>query len=248
MTRLLSLTRAAAVTVLTSGSLSALALSPNESIEQPAGTSLTTAPWLAGVIVEDTVVPFSYPGTLIIPGCACDSFGDVTGTVQSRVVKSVDGTFDFYWKISVDDTSFLQVTGFRLQGIPPAAYGAGWRTDLEGDERPAIIGMGSNGGVSFTFGGTGGSYFPGYDQLREGHDSRWLLLDSQATAYAASGTFSLTTYKFTYGLGDWYGDSGFYPMFAAAVPEPPAGVLAMLGLAGMAALSRWYGRPGRRAG
>ena len=70
------------------------------------GTTVAARPELAGVVLEDMISDFSFSG-------AGESF---YGQIQNRVVRSVDGTLDFYWRImpteGIGDISAFRVTGF----------------------------------------------------------------------------------------------------------------------------------------
>lgn len=198
-----------------------------------AGTTRAAEPQLMGTVVEDTVTPFSYEGWYTgfdANEGSRTTYGNVTGAVRQQVVLSVDGTYDFYWRLHVNDDSFLPVMLFNITGFPHATYNANWLSDSQGDVQP--------GGVAQSAAGTEWAfvvYEPPSHQLRRGEDSYWFFLDSQARGYTNTGSFSFTSGRDSGGLQteQWGGVSGTYATFAP-VPEPsplalfPAGLL-MLG-------------------
>jgi hypothetical protein len=71
------------------------------------GTTSFAEPQLAGVVLVDELIPFSFS--------ARPALGNITGTVQQRAVRSsVDGTIDFYWRIINDTDSAAAIGSFRL--------------------------------------------------------------------------------------------------------------------------------------
>ncbi len=53
------------------------------------GTTVAARPELAGTVLEDKITEFTITGA-----------GEtLSGTIQNRVVRSIDGTLDFYWRI-----------------------------------------------------------------------------------------------------------------------------------------------------
>ena len=162
----------------------------------------------------------------------------LAGTVQSRVVLGVDDTYDFYWRIVVDDTSFLPVLEMHLTGLAPGTYNADFRLDGPGTVQPAFAMQSGDGDVTWAF----GEYIPPSTQVFPGLESRLLFLDSTARAYAPSAFFSLESGRDTGGsmMIQWGGESTAYPTFGpTSVPEPSAGWLA---LAGLVVLALWRRR------
>lgn len=84
------------------------------------GTTVAAEPDLAGVVVNDNLVSFSFPATALT---------DASGSVQNRVVESHNlGTLIFAPRIRGTSNSGLgdfQILGFSLDGY------AGWETDIE---------------------------------------------------------------------------------------------------------------------
>ena len=117
-------------------------LSPGTLIPGPTGASVATQPQLAGKVVEDVTTPFRYTGSFTdsSDGTSRVTQGDVSGSVRSRVVLADDGTYDFYWQITVDAKSFLPEASLNLSGFAPATYrNADWRSDIAGDVPPAVV-------------------------------------------------------------------------------------------------------------
>jgi hypothetical protein len=195
-----------------------------------AGTSVAEQPWLAGDIVEDVTTPFDFLGTMNWC-CRGDDpvvdTGRVTGAVQSRVVHSIDGTYDFYWRIFVNSDSFLPIDVMSITGIPAVDQVASWRNDLEGGEPPRGAGL-AGSVLTWDF------FFNSTSAVPVGSSSVYMFIDTQATAYTRAASIGLGVFMEHAGnsLG---GASGFiYPTFAPAVPEPSTVVLLVGGLAAFA--------------
>ena len=218
----------------TSSAAFAIPLVPNNLVVGPKGTTVAFEPQLAGTVVEDVVTPFSYVGWLRDAEIENGYFtGSVTGTVRSRVVRGVDDTYDFYWRIVVDDTSFLPVLEMHLTGLAPATYNANFLLDGPGTVQPAFAMELGNGNVTWAF----GEFVPPSRQVAPGFGSRFLFLDSTARAYAPSAFFTLESGRDSGGsmMIQWGGESAAYPTFGPTpVPEPSAGWLALVGLGALA--------------
>ena len=178
------------------------------------GTTVALRPALAGVVFEDELQPFSF----------ADATGHtLSGVVQSRVVKSdLDGTFDFYWRIT--ELSSEQAAGrgpgslssFRLGGFGAYSLDADWRIDGLGSVGPtSAVRFPDPGFINFDFANP---------ELQAGKDSYFFILDSQATTYARVGLYDLV------GTGG-NGISGQFETFAptAPVPEPAEWALMLVG-------------------
>ena len=143
-------------------------LTPDSAIVDPVGTTAAAEPQLSGKVVEDVTTPFSYAGSFE------DAFsgrpaihGEVRGSVRSRVVLSKDGTYDFYWQVTVNDDSFLPVAALNLSGLAPATYNANWRSDERGSVQPAVIMEQASGEVNWRF----GQYIPPSTEVYPGQQS-----------------------------------------------------------------------------
>lgn len=223
-------------------------LSPGTLIPGLTGTTVADEPRLAGNVVEDVTTPFSYTGWFQDSSFGAPPvYGDVTGTVRSRVVHSVDGTYDFYWQITVDRTSFLPIANFNLAGLSPATYNANWRRDSRGTVQPAYVSEQESGDITWAF----GQYIAPSTEIYPGQQSHLLFLDTDARYYRRStfSFFSLGSERDSGGsmMIQWGGASGEYPTFApSTVPEvgsrraPPA--IAEAAIAGDAFLRTLPGR------
>lgn len=176
----------------------AVILAPGATVALP-GTTAAADPDLAGVVVVDDLVPFSFAA----------NGGNISGNVQLRVVRStLDSTLDFYWRVFNDASSSGVIGSFRIGEFFTNLYDANWRID----------GLGNVAPISATrFAGAFDSYvnFNFGNLLAPGLSSRFLLLDTGAIDFTRSGIYDLTN------LGQTQ-ISGLSTMHApgAHVPEP----------------------------
>ena len=223
------------------------------------GTSVAAQPHLAGTVVEDLLTPFAY--RLEAHSSESGVTLDLTGTVQSQVVRAVDGTFDFYWRVLPDAQYESQICGSEdppqciistqtSRNVPLSDFYVGsfnvpevradWRSDGPGEAAPRMGGLDS--GVHFQFGEVVGDppEFYSKSTLRTGIHSYFVFIDTDARAYSKSGVFSLSTKDELYFFGiEFGGRSGSYATFAPAlIPEPQTWALMFAGLSGLAGLSK----------
>lgn len=179
------------------------------------GTTVAAEPQLAGVVLVDDVQAFSFN----------NGSGMVSGTVQSRVVRSsVDGTLDFYWRVISDASSAGDIGSFRLGNFVAPEYNANWRSDGLGSVAPDaayLFGTPYVGYVNYAFGHTAGDPY-----LTPGSESYFMFLDTSATSYGKTALYDLTD-------TDQSHISTSYATYAPAVPEPSAYAMLLLGLAGV---------------
>jgi hypothetical protein len=172
------------------------------------GTTSASRPELAGLIVEDVLVSYDFFGS---------SGEHVFGDIQNRVVQSVDGTYDFYWRVIPDSDSTGEITALRLGGFDGFALDGDFRLDGVGDVGPDIARNFGGGSVNFLFS----------DGVDPDETSYFFFLDTEATSYA-SGQYDLLC-----------ANSGcISPLFdtfapAVPVPEPTTGALLTLGVAAL---------------
>lgn len=182
------------------------------------GTTSEADPHLAGVVVVDDVVDFSFSAY----------GGTVSGSVQSRVVRSdVDGTLDFYWRVINNEGSSGAITSFRLGNFITSLYDGNYRIDGIGEVAPDSALRFETPGVNFLFGNLGGT------TLGPGASSNFMFLDTNATNYARTALYDLTTLE----NGSI---SSLFSTFAPApaqVPEPATCALLVGGM-GLLALGR----------
>lgn len=201
----------------TSGGAHADLLLEGSSVFLVGGTTSAAEPQLAGSVLEDRLQAFSFAGV----------HGTVSGVIQSRVVRSsVDGTVDFYWKVSSDADSADDLGALRLGRFYTDEYRVNWRSDSLGDLAPSAANRFSgtqSDNFNFRFNhldATGA-----LEGLGAGQSSYFMFLDTDATSYADTGLMDVAD------LGQSH-ISGLFSTFApsaATVPEP--GSLALVGLA-----------------
>jgi hypothetical protein len=191
----------------TAGGASAVVLPADVPTPLP-GTTVAMQPHLAGVVLEDVIQAFSF-----------SAFGGtVSGTVQSRVVRSsVDGTLDFYWQVVSDARSAGAIQALRLGNFVTPVYDANWRADGSGDTAPSHARLFSSPShaVNFIFNN---------DAIVPGASSYLMFLDTTALTYTNTGVYDVAA----------TGNNGFSEVFATfapgtPVPEPASAAIFALG-------------------
>lgn len=175
------------------------------------GTTTAAEPNLAGLIVEDSLDAF-------LLGSTTDG---VSGNIQSRVVRSVDGTYDFYWRIT--DLVFAgqapDIFSLRLGEFGPKMFtgNANYRTDGSGTRGPdEVFGFALspalNGYANFNF-----TSSPLTDE------SYFVFIDTDAFSYARTGIIDISN-------GQFDQISNLVTTFApGAIPEPGTWALMISG-------------------
>lgn len=194
----------------------AVILNPGDNLALP-GTTVAAEPQLAGTILVDELIPFSFSAGV--------GLGDISGQVQQRIVRSsVDGTLDFYWRV-MNDPNSAAIGSFRVGNFVSPEYNANWRIDGLGvmapDHAHRFTGV-EDTFVNFLFSGPG---------LVPNESSYFFFFDTTATNYAKTAMFDLT------GTGTGPISAQFAAYSPAAVPVPAAlwlfgsGLLGLLGIA-----------------
>ncbi len=186
-------------------------------------------PSFSGAVVQDVIQPFVFDrigfdneiGNYVIE----DAY---QGTVQTKVIRAADNTFDFYFRFNVTSGQLLT---FNYKWQVPVSYTVAYHVTVqevpwlpEGPSRPAP-GFSATGATSVDALWTGAESIPSGGQLFEGV----LLLDTNATAYAKTATFQVGDFLDRM-QGNYRGDSPVFTTFGPAVPEPQTYALMVAGL------------------
>jgi len=182
------------------------------------GTTVTDRPALAGTVLEDVSSSYSF---------SSPDGHFLTGNIQNRVVRSIDGTLDFYWRIMPVNGN-ASVSAFRVVGFESFALDADWRSDGLGTASPDEVryfGPGS-GSVNFIFNNS-----PVSPDNTAG--SMFFFLDTDALNYDNSGRFDLLCPDHNRCISELY--NTFAP---SAVPLPAAAWLFGTGLISLIGVNR----------
>jgi PEP-CTERM motif len=199
-------------------------------------TSLADDPSLEGTIVQEGSSPFDFVAQRTHLPTGNVRSGEVRGSLLTRVVRTANGSHDFYWRIFVDPESFIGVVEFRLSGFNSFVSQAGWRTDLPFGQEP-LLWFTEGNELSFLFRtdiessvlpGARSSYFYLRSTAREVARSAAavVLANDSALRYLVTGHAA--------------GISTYSPL--SAVPEPQTWALMLLGLVPLAGWARWRQR------
>lgn len=194
----------------------AVLLGPGDIAALP-GTTVAANPQLAGVVIVDELIPFSFSS----------SSGPIMGSVQQRIMRSsVDSTVDFYWQVSNQADSAEAIGSFRVGEFVSPEYDADYRTDSLGD-------VGPDSAQRFT------SPFESYvnfnfsSGLQPGQASLFMFFDTTATLYDRTAFFDVTNIDQSHISGSF---EAYSP--SSAVPEPASIGLLGLGMIWLALRSR----------
>ena len=209
----------ASISFLFGSSAHAIALAPGGFSTPLPGSSVALEPQLAGPIVEDVV--------RTVEGTFTSSGNPFKVEIEDRVVHSVDGTYDFYYRITLITKPDVYPLVVSRDGFSGFTTNVGWRTDGLGAVEPADAFRTADGDVvSFSW---------GFGDVPQGSQTRFFYVDTDATAYAEIATGRID-------LSPSFSENGYatFSTFAPAVPEPEtyAMLLTGLGLFGFVARRR----------
>ncbi|MCW7541942.1 PEP-CTERM sorting domain-containing protein [Aquabacterium sp. A7-Y] len=226
---------AAALLALAATAAHAVPMAPHDYryVALPGTTAGSGAGHRAGTVLEDETVRFSY----LHWEDSQHTGMPAGGSIQSQVVRTEDGTLDFYWRITTDADSAGSADIFRLNNFYDAkySYDIDFIADGPGSVAPRhalMMGEESSAWARRKIGDIDFYFNP--SDLSQGRSSYYFFIDTDATSYAKTATASLNPELiFMAGSGD-------YGVFAP-VPEPSSMAL----LAGGVGLLAWTAR--RRA-
>ncbi len=177
------------------------------------GTTVAARPELAGPILADIFIPYSFTDTA--------TGGLVSGMLQDRVVKEASGTLDFYYRVIQDANSGGPVGAVRTSGFGTGSTDSDYRLDGTGTVAPVDVTRFTGslaGDLNFSFSDGGGS------PVEAGQSSYFMFIKTTATGYDQNG---LTDISADYGAGDQGFSSELATFEPVAVPEPAC--MALLG-------------------
>lgn len=170
-----ALAEGASLDLLDAGILSSTPLLPGTTVATR-GADETTMPQIVGKVLIDESLPFSFPSL---------GGGQISGTLQQRVINAANGTCDCQWRIILSPASApgLRITALRLQGLvhPDQGLFADFRIDKYQAGIPSTKASRQGQNVQFRFpAGIG-----------PGQSSRLVFLDTARNAVAYLGNIVL---------------------------------------------------------
>lgn len=196
--------------------------------------ALVPEPPISGVVVQDFIQPFSFDqvGVDYEPYTPFVREDFYQGTVQTKVIRGADNTFDFYFRFEL--TSFGRLHSFDYEWQKPVSYTVA--SHVQEPDLPWAPGGPSSPGPRTS--ATGARSFHANWTAEEGIPSGGnlisgvLVLDTDATAYARNASFQVG--DSLNGMRGFYsGESPVFTTFGPAVPEPETYALMLMGLAGV---------------
>lgn len=187
------------VSVLAAGSIaSAVNMAPGDFVSPLPGTTVELEPQLAGTVVEDV--------TRTLSGTFTTTNEPYEVQVQDRVVLADDGTYDFYYRLTLTEKPDVYPLTVSRRGFAGFTTNVGWRSDGAGTLNPSSGSRTADGNtILWDFG----------FNMPEGGVTHSIFVDTQATQYGlvAEGVVDLSP---SFNVN---GRSTFVT-FAPVVPEP----------------------------
>lgn len=183
------------------------------------GTTVAARPELAGPILADVLIPYSFTDTV--------TGGLISGTLQNRVVQEASGTLDFYYAVIQDSDSGGPVGAVRTSGFGSGLTDCDYRLDGAGTVAPVQVNRFSGtfvGDLNFSFSANGGL------PVQAGESSYFIFIKTTATSYDQNG---LTDISADFGAGDQGFSSELATFEPVYVPEPSALALLSIGSLGL---------------
>ena len=200
-------------------------------------------PPLNGVVVRDRTIPFSLAFHEQLPDTEPTHIENAyRGTVQQRVIRESDGTYDFYFRITSEPGSFaFSSFGYSWPG-PATTYSVAHSDARLVPLDPTYMeNVGPPVGAEFVNARGAGFNWSHFDPSGLTPDEARMfdaviVLDTDARAFADTGGYQLSA------NGRFYStQSPVFSAFAPAVPEPETYALMLAGLGVLAVLGRRRG-------
>lgn len=153
----------------------AVPVAPGGGLVALPGTTAAARSDLSGIVVADVIRPFSVNTPT----------AKASGWVQDRVVKTKDGTLDFYYRVHVDEGSTAAISLISRSSFAPTwtPTDVDWRLDGLGLKNPDTASRGGNGWWVYV------GYY-GQNAIHAGEDSRFVFVKTRAKQYGV-GILSL---------------------------------------------------------